>query len=86
MPIVNTQGPHAVADNVRLAGQENDGASAVGQRLGQGGTLGDGQGRGRVDAALGDGGAVDGLDFTFVALDDGEVARGEERFDSIAAD
>lgn len=86
MPIVHAQRPHAIADNVRCAGQHDDGAGAAGDGFGEGGALGDGQGRGGVDAALGDGGAVDGLDFALVALDDGEFAGGEECFDGVAAD
>jgi hypothetical protein len=42
-------------------------------------------GRG-VDALLGDGCAVEGLDLAFVAFDDGEFAGGEDSLDGLAAD
>jgi hypothetical protein len=86
VPIVHAERAGSVADDVRLAGEDDDGAGAAGERSGEGGALRDGQGGGGVDAALGDGLAVDGLDFALVALDDGEVARGEERLDGVAAD
>lgn len=86
MPVVYAERAGCVADNVRLAGEDDDGAGAAGEGAGESGALRNGQGRGGVDAALGDGGAVDGLDFALVAFDDGEVAGGEERLDGVAAD
>lgn len=55
MSIVNTQSTRSVADDVRLAGEDDDGAGAAGEGSGESGALRNGQGRGRVDAALGDG-------------------------------
>lgn len=84
MAVVNAERARPVADNVRLAGENDDGTGAAGEGPGKGGTLRDGQGGGGVDAALGDGSAVDGLDFALVAFDDGEVAGGEEGLDGVA--
>lgn len=86
MSVVYPESARSVADNVRLAGEDDDGAGAAGEGPGESGALRDGERRGGVNAALGDGRAVDGLDFALVAFDDGEVAGGEERLDGVAAD
>lgn len=85
--VVDADGARApVAEDVGDARHEDDVVLAARDGAHEAGLLGEREGRRRVDAALGDGGAGDGLDLAFVALDDGEVARGEEGFDGVATD
>lgn len=83
--VVDPEGAAAVAQEVGDAGENDDVAEAAGKRGDEAGLLGEGERGGRVDAALEDRGARDGLDLAFVALDDGEVAGFEEGFDGVAA-
>lgn len=88
MAIVHAQGLLPVAQQVRRAGEEGDSAGAgAGDGGDEGGLLGEGEGgRGVYAALLRGGGAGYGLEFAFVAFDDGEVAGGEERLYGLAAD
>lgn len=85
--VVDADGARAaVAEDVGDARHEDDVALAAGDGAHEAGLLGEREGRRGVDAALGDGGAGDGLDLAFIALDDGEVTRGEKGFDGVATD
>lgn len=86
MPVVDAQRARAVADDVGGARHDDDAAVGARQGADEPGALAHVE-RGRgVDALLGDGRAVEGLDLALVALDDGEVAGREERLDGLAAD
>lgn len=86
VPVVDAEGVRAVAQDVGDARNEDDAAVRAGEGADELGPLLEGEGGGGVDALLGDGGAVQGLDLAFVAFDDGELARGEEGFDGCSAD
>lgn len=86
MAVVDAQGAVAVAEDVGDAGEQDDTALAAGDGAREAELLREGERRGRVDAALGDGGAEDGLDLALVALDDVEVTAGEEGLDGLPAE
>lgn len=94
MPVVDADSARAVAENVGGTCQKHDRAVLIGVLVVQATRdgadearlVGEGEGAGGVNAALGGGGAEDGEDFALVALDDGEVAVGEECLDGLSAE